>query len=44
MTSNSRLENVSTSFELVRISNHALQGMTEANSWKNCGKLFSHVI
>ena len=43
MTSNGRLENVPPSFGLVRISNHALQGMTEANSWKNCSKLFQPV-
>ena len=35
MTRNARLENVPPSFELVRISNHALQGMIEVNSWKN---------
>ena len=34
MTGNDRLENVPTSFELVRISNHALKGMIKANSWK----------
>ena len=32
MTSNARLEIVPPSFELARISNHALQGMIEANS------------
>ena len=40
MTGNFRLENVPPSFELVRISNHALKGMIEANSWKNRSKLF----
>ena len=49
MTSNASLENVPTSIELVRISNQSLQGMTEANSWKNCSKLFqpskiNHVV
>ena len=49
MTSNARLENVPTSFELIKFSNHALQGMAEANSWKNCSKLFqpseiNHVV
>ena len=40
ITSNARLKNVPTSFELVRISNHISQEMTEANSWKDCSKLF----
>ena len=49
ITSNARLENVPTSFELIKFSNHALQGMAEANSWKNCSKLFqpseiNHVV
>ena len=35
MTSNARSEKVPPSFELVRILNHALQGMIETNSWKN---------
>ena len=33
-------DNVPPSLELVRISNHALKGMVEANSWKNRSKLF----
>ena len=40
MTGNARLENVSPSLEVVRISNHTLKGMTEANSWKHRSKLF----
>ena len=40
MTGNVGLENVPPSLELVRISNHALKGMIEANSWKNRSKLF----
>ena len=40
MRGNSRLENVPPSLELVRISNHALKGMIEANIWKNRNKLF----
>ena len=49
MAGNDRLENVPPSFELVRISNHALKGMKEANSWKNRSKLFqpnevNHVV
>ena len=40
MRGNSRLENVPPSLELVRISNHALKGMIEANFWKNRNKLF----
>ena len=49
MTSNARLKNVTISFRLVRILNHTLQGMTEANSCKSCSTLFqlskiNHVI
>ena len=33
-------DNVPPPLELVRISNHALKGMIEANSWKNRSKLF----
>ena len=49
ITSNARLENVPTSFVLIKLSNHALQGTAEANSWKNCSKLFqpseiNHVV
>ena len=49
MTFNHRLENVSPSLKLVRISNHALKGMIQANSWKNRSKLFlpseiNHVV
>ena len=40
MAGNARLENVPPSLELVRISNHALKVMTEANSWKNRNKIF----
>ena len=40
MTSNDRLKKVTPSLELVRISNHAIKGMIEANSWKNRSKLF----
>ena len=40
MTGLARLENVLPSLELVRISNHVLKGMIEANSWKNRSKLF----
>ena len=40
MTGNDRLEKVTPSLELVRISNHAIKGMIEANSWKNRSKLF----
>ena len=32
MTGNSRLANVPPSLKLIRISNHALKGMIEANS------------
>ena len=39
MTSNDRLKKVTPSLELVRISNHAIKGMIEANSWKNRCKL-----
>ena len=49
MTRNARLENVPTSFELIKLSSYALQGMAEVNSWKNCSKLFqpseiNHVV
>ena len=49
MSGNDRFENVPPSLELVRISNHALKGMIEANSWKNRSKLFqpskiNHVV
>ena len=40
MTSNDRLEKVTPSLELVRISNHAIKGMIEANSRENRSKLF----
>ena len=40
MTNNARLENAPPSFELLRIPNHALQGMIEGNSWKSLNKLF----
>ena len=40
MTGNDRLEKVTPSIELVRISNHATKGMIEANSLKNRSKLF----
>ena len=40
MTGNDRLEKVTPSLELVRISNHAIKGMIEANYWKNRSKLF----
>ena len=40
MTGNDRLEKVTPSLELVRISNHAIKGMIEANSSKNRSKLF----
>ena len=40
MKGNCRLEKVTPSLELVRISNHAIKGMIEANSWKNRSKLF----
>ena len=40
MADNDRLEKVTPSLELVRISNHAIKGMIEANSWKNRCKLF----
>ena len=40
MTSNARLEKIPTSFQLVRILNHALKGTIVANSWKNRSKLF----
>ena len=35
MAGNDRLEEVTPSLELVRLSSHAIKGMTEANSWKN---------
>ena len=35
MIDNNRLENELSFPELVAISNHALKGMIEANSWKN---------
>ena len=35
MIDNDRLEIVCTPLELVRILNHAIKGMIEANSWKN---------
>ena len=49
MTGNDRLEKVTPSLELVRISNHAIKGMIEVNSWKNRSKIFqpseiNHVI
>ena len=49
MTGNDRLEKVTPSLELVRISNHAIKGMIEVNSWKNRGTIFqlseiNHVI
>ena len=49
MTGNDRLEKVTPSLELVRISNHAIKGMIKANSWKNRSKLFqpreiNHVV
>ena len=49
MTGNDRLEKVTPSLELVRISNHAIKGMIEANYWKNRSKLFqpseiNHVV
>ena len=49
MTGNDGLENVPPFLELVRVSNHALKGMVEANSWKNRSKLFqpseiNHVV
>ena len=40
MTGNDRLEKVTPSLELVRISNHAIKRMIEANLWKNRRKLF----
>ena len=40
MTNSARLENAPPSFELLRIWNHALQGMIEGNSWKSLNKLF----
>ena len=40
MTGNDRLEKVTPSLELVRISNHAIKGMIEANSSKSRSKLF----
>ena len=39
MKSNDRLKKVTPSLELVRISNHAIKGMIEANSWKKRRKL-----
>ena len=49
MTDNDWLEKVTPSLELVRISNHAIKGMIEANSWKNRSKLsqsqeINHVV
>ena len=49
MTGNDRLENVTPSLELVRISNHVIKGMIEANSSKNRSKQFqpseiNHVV
>ena len=49
MAGNDRLEKVIPSLELVRISNHAIKGMIETNSWKNRSKLFqpsetNHVV
>ena len=49
MTGNGWLEKVTPSLELVRILNHAIKGMIEANSWKNRSKLFqpseiNHVV
>ena len=40
MAGNDRLEKVTPSLELVRISNHAIKGMIEVNSWKNRSKIF----
>ena len=40
MTGHDSLENVPPSLELVKISNHVLEGMIEDNSWKNRSKLF----
>ena len=40
MTGNDRLEKVTPSLELVRISNHAIKRMIEANLRKNRSKLF----
>ena len=49
MTGNDRLEKVTPSLELVRISNHVIKGMIEANFSKNKSKLFqpseiNHVV
>ena len=49
MTSNDRLKKVTPYLELVRISNHAIKGMIDANSWKNRPKLLqpseiNHVV
>ena len=49
MTGNGWLEKVTPSLELVRILNHAIKGMIEANPWKNRSKLFqpseiNHVV
>ena len=49
MTDNARLENVPPSLEVVRISNHILKEMIEANSQKNRSKVFqpskiNHVV
>ena len=49
MTGNDRLEKVTPSLEMVRISNHAIKGMIEAHSWKNTSRLFqpseiNHVV
>ena len=49
MADNDRLEKVTPSLELVRISNHAIKRMIEANSSKNRKKLFqpseiNHVV
>ena len=49
MTGNDRLEKVTPSLELVRISNHVIKGLIEANSSKNRSKLFqpseiNHVV
>ena len=38
MTGNHRVEKVTPSLELVRISNHAIKGVIEANFWKNRSK------
>ena len=49
MTGNDRLEKVTPSVELVRISNHVIKGMIEKNSWKSRSKILrpseiNHVV